>query len=213
MEPDLIESRAQIRLTASGISCARGGRVLYDGLSFSLAAGDLLLLTGPNGSGKTSLLRQIAGLLPLDAGSLVREGFERAEETHFVGHIAAIKGTLTASENLAFWCDLYGSEGIAPEAALAKLKLASLAPLPARVLSAGQKRRLALARLVAVRRKLWLLDEPDTALDAEGRAILLEIIAEHRAQGGMIVMASHGTLNAAPSRMLALDANPKVAAA
>jgi len=202
-----------MQLTASSISCVRGGRALYDGLSFSLSSGELLLLNGPNGSGKTSLLRQIAGLLPLDTGTIAFEGFDRAEETHFVGHAPAIKDALTVSENLSFWCDLYGRSGASPEAALKQLKLAPLASLPGRVLSAGQKRRLALARLVAIRRSLWLLDEPDTALDAEGRATLLEIIAGHRARGGMVVMASHGTLNVAASCALALDEHAKAAAA
>lgn len=212
MEPDLIESRDQQRLTASGISCVRSGRALYDGLSFSLASGELLLLTGPNGSGKTSLLRQIAGLLPLDSGVIACEGFERLEETHFFGHLAAIKDTLTVSENLAFWCDLLGAEGLRQGESLSKLKLGPLAHMPARVLSAGQRRRLALARLIAIRRKLWLLDEPDTALDAEGRATLLRIIADHRAGGGIVMLASHGALDVEPNREIRLDAQAKAAA-
>lgn len=202
-----------MRLIARDISCARGGRVLYDRLSFSLAGGELLLLTGPNGAGKTSLLRQIAGLLPLDRGEMVFEGFERAEETHFVGHGAAVRDTLTVAENLAFWRDLYGRTEETLEASLARVKLAPLAALPARVLSAGQKRRLALARLVAIRRKLWLLDEPDTALDTEGRATLLALIAAHRADGGMIVMASHGTLAVTPTREIPIGARAEMVAA
>lgn len=202
-----------MRLVASGISCMRGGRALFSGLSFSLGEGELLMLTGPNGSGKTSLLRQIAGLLPLESGNLACEGFEREEETHFVGHLAAVKDALTVSENLSFWIEVYGARNAAPDAALAKLKLSKLSQLPARVLSAGQRRRLALSRLVAIPRKLWLLDEPDTALDAEGRETLLEIVAEHRARGGMVVMASHGTINITPTRSVMLaESAPSVAA-
>lgn len=195
-----------MRLIASDISCSRGGRVLYDRLSFSLEGGGLLLLTGPNGAGKTSLLRQIAGLLPLDRGAISFPGGDRAEEIHFVGHGAAIRETLTVAENLAFWRDLYGRTEGTLESALERLQLAPLAALPARVLSAGQKRRLALARLVAIRRKLWLLDEPDTALDAAGRTTLAALIAAHRAGGGMIVIASHGTLAVTPTHEITIGA-------
>ncbi len=202
-----------MRLTANGVSCVRGGRKLYDRVSFSLTGGELLLLSGANGAGKTSLLRQVAGLLPLSGGEIGFEGRDLAEETHFVGHASGIKDTLSVAENLAFWCSLYGSNDAAPANALARLKLAPLAALPARVLSAGQKRRLALSRLLAIRRAIWLLDEPDAALDAEGRDTLLSIITEHRARGGIAIVASHAALTLLPSREIVLGAVEETAAA
>jgi heme exporter protein A len=203
-----------LHLIADGLSCVRGGRTLYDGLSFSLRDGEAILVIGPNGSGKTSLLRQVAGLLPLDAGSIAFEGGEAvSEEAHYVGHLPACKDALTAGENLEFWRELYGRPRHPVEAALEILRLSSLKDLQARVLSAGQKRRLALARLVAIQRPLWLLDEPDAALDTEGRATLLHLLGEHRAKGGMAIVASHGTLNVSPARAIDLGAQSKAAAA
>ena len=124
-----------------------------------------------------------------------------------------MKDALTVSENLAFWVELYGGNAADLAGVLEKFRLDRLASLSARVLSAGQRRRLALARLAAIRRKLWLLDEPDTALDAEGRAMLVGVIAGHRAQGGTVVMASHGTLDAAPSQEISLAEVMRTAAA
>ncbi len=202
-----------MRLMVIDLACVRGGRTLYDGLSFSLTRGDAILLTGPNGSGKTSLLRQIAGLLPLDAGSIAFEGGESvSEEAHFVGHFSACKDALTVSENLGFWRDLYGRPRHGVEEALEMLRLSALKDLPARVLSAGQKRRLALSRLVAVERPLWLLDEPDAALDAEGRATLLGLISEQRAKGGMVIIASHGTLDVPSAREISILDDAKAVA-
>jgi heme exporter protein A len=203
-----------MRLMAIDLACVRGGRMLYDGLSFSLTAGDAILVLGANGSGKTSLLRQIAGLLPLDAGSVAFEGGESiSEAAHFVGHLSACKDALTVGENLAFWRDLYGRPRHSVEGALEMLRLSTLKDLPCRVLSAGQKRRLALSRLVAVERPLWLLDEPDAALDSEGRATLIGLINEHRARGGIAIIASHGTLNITPSREISLSPDAKDVAA
>jgi heme exporter protein A len=213
MESGLDRKSRSMRLIASGISCIRGGRTLYDGLSFSLGEGELLLLTGPNGSGKTSLLRQIAGFLPLDSGTIEFQGSERSEATHFVGHAAAVKDALSVSENLSFWCDLYGRANSSHLDALERLRLRPLQNLPARALSAGQKRRLALARLLVIERKLWLLDEPEAALDKEGRETLLLILSEHQAKGGIAIVASHGALPLAGARTLNLGASAEVEAA
>ncbi len=202
-----------MKLIAESLRCVRGGRELYDKRSFSVGEGEVLLLTGPNGAGKTSLLRQIAGLLPLDGGSVRLEGGEIAEEAHFAGHAGAVKEALTVSENLAFWSALYGRPRYPRAEALDRLRLGALAELPARVLSAGQKRRLALTRLLTIDRKLWLLDEPDAALDAEGRETFIGILTEHRARGGLAVIASHGTLPIASAREISLGAETKAAAA
>src|SRR5271169_5516609 len=155
-----------MRLLAEGLGSIRGGRALFQGLSFALAPGDALMVVGPNGSGKTTLLRLIAGLLPPTAGRITLADSEApvAEAAHFVGHQDALKGALTLGENLAFYRSLFGGEGEAVEAALERLGIGSLAMLPAEVLSAGQRRRAAFARLLVSYRPIWLLDEPVNAL-------------------------------------------------
>lgn len=201
-----------MRLMVEKLACVRGGRTLYDGLSFSLMPGDAILVSGPNGAGKTSLLRQIAGLLPLDEGTVAADEGGLSERTHFLGHADALKPSLSVEENLAFWREIYGGPNAALEAALKRLDLHSLAPLPARVLSAGQRRRLALARLLAAPRPLWLLDEPDAALDRQGRETLAAMIEEHRGQGGIAMVASHSAPDFSPTRELVLGASAKIAA-
>ena len=195
-----------MRLMAEQLSCVRGGRSLFRDLSFELAAGEALVVTGPNGAGKTSLLRIIAGLLPPAAGRVELKGeVALGEACHFLSHHDGVKGALTVMENLSFYCALLGGsddgkEGAAPASALSRLGLGTLGDLPAYVLSAGQKRRLALSKLLAAPRPIWLLDEPTAALDVTGKEVLLGMIGEHRARGGMAVVATHLELELADAR-------------
>jgi len=185
-----------MRLSASGLSCARGSREVFRGLSFALSDGQALAVTGPNGAGKSSLLRLIAGLLQPAAGTLALEGGETdlsiGEQVHYVGHLDALKASLTVTENLAFWSAYLGGADTA--SALAAVGLEALPDLPAAYLSAGQRRRLSLARLAAVRRPIWLLDEPASALDAAGQERLTGLMRGHLGTGGMIIAATHGPL-------------------
>ena len=195
-----------MRLAGDSLTCVRGGREVFSGISFNLSAGQALLVTGRNGTGKSSLLRLIAGLLPLAAGQIAFEGGEAdaaiAEQAHYVGHLDAIKPSLTAAENLGFWTTFLGSGDVM--AALQAVDLAALADLPAAYLSAGQRRRLSLARLAAVRRPIWLLDEPTSALDRASQARLAELMRAHLATGGLIVAAAHGPVGLECPRELRL---------
>jgi heme exporter protein B len=183
-------------LAGTNLACNRAGLAIFKAVSFEVGAGTALLVTGPNGSGKTSLLRLIAGLIHPAEGRVVLEGADLdtspGEQAHYLAHQDALKPSLTVIENLRFWADFLG--GQAPEAALKAVRLESLATLPAAYLSAGQRRRLSLARLLAVPRRLWLLDEPTAALDSAGQATLIEMMRDHLAGGGIIVAATHGPL-------------------
>jgi len=188
-----------MQLIAENLTLERGGRTVVDGLSFRLASGEALLLTGPNGSGKTTLLRALAGFLAPASGRILLDEApperERAELCHFVGHLDGLKNHLTVTENLAFWAD-YLDEARAEarpalDAALDRFDLAALADIPAGYLSAGQRRRLALARLGVAKRPVWLLDEPTVSLDATSVGLLLEAIAGHVASGGIAAIATH----------------------
>ncbi len=203
-----------MQIEASALAIERGGRIIFTNIGFRLGAGEALLVTGPNGAGKSSLLRALAGLLPLAKGriAVAPEGGRLAELCHYVGHDDALKPSLTVTENLEFWAALLASgAGVAGdratkiEAALTRLGLARIADLPAAYLSAGQKRRAALARLLAVHRPLWLLDEPATALDAASQKVLGGMLAAHLDEGGMIIAATHAPLGL-PARELALGA-------
>ena len=192
-----------MRLAGTDLACVRGGRQVFRGLSFTLGAGEALLVTGPNGAGKSSLLRLVAGLVRPDAGRLEFEGGDPeltiGEHVHYLGHQDALKSSLSVRENLAFWAHFLGegpAKGAAVKeaAALAAVGLDGLARLPASYLSAGQRRRLSLARLIAVERPIWLLDEPTTALDTLGQAMLAELMRVHLASSGLILAAAHGPI-------------------
>jgi heme exporter protein A len=187
----------QMRLLARDLACTRGGRQVFRDLSFALSAGEALAVTGPNGAGKSSLLRLVAGLLPPAQGGLTLEGADVelsiAEQAHYLGHRDAFKPSLTVGENLSFWRELLGSAS-STATALESVGLAGLARLPAAYLSAGQRRRLSIARLIAIERPIWLLDEPASALDAEGRALLVATMQRHIAAGGIILVAAHGAV-------------------
>ena len=189
-----------MRLSANEIAIERGGRRVLSGVSFEARAGQALLVVGPNGSGKSSLLRAVAGFLPLAAGRFALEGGAEegiGEQAHYLGHSDALKSALTAGENLAFWADALGGDSrrAAWIAALDRLGLAHVADFPTRALSAGQKRRVALARLLIAPRPIWLLDEPTTALDAAAQGQFALVMRAHLAGGGLILAATHAPLD------------------
>ena len=187
--------------TGTDLICFRGGRTVFAGLAFAVGPGDALILRGPNGSGKSSLLRLMAGLGRPLQGTIAWDGapvFEDPEahnaRLHYIGHADPVKPVLTVAENLRFWTSLRsgsGDGGDAVSSALGRLGIGHLADVPGRFLSAGQKRRVNLARVLAAPAPLWLLDEPATALDRAAVKNLYDAIAEHRAGGGMVVTSSH----------------------
>ena len=188
------------------LTCLRGARVVFAGLDFALSAGGALVLVGPNGSGKSSLLRLMSGLSRPFAGGLFWDGAPVANEPgahaarlRYIGHLDAVKPALTAAENLAAWAGLDGGGDPAGRAlrALDRFGLAHLAEVPGRYLSAGQKRRVNLARLALAPAPLWLLDEPTTALDRAAVARLAELVRDHRAAGGMVAVSTHMDLDLA----------------
>ena len=200
-----------MQLVAENLVLERGGRNVFDGLSLRLEGGAALVLTGPNGSGKSTLLRSLAGYLRPASGSVRITGAgadrEVGEVCHFVGHLDGIKTHLTAAENLSFWATYLGGVtdlATRVEAALQRFALDALADIPAGYLSAGQKRRLALARLVAAERPLWLLDEPTVSLDLASIEVLIAAINGHLASGGMAVIATHVPMALAPMQQIRL---------
>lgn len=197
---------APVSLEVRSLSLARGGKTLTQHLSLSLAPGAALLLTGPNGAGKTTLLRALAGLFPATAGVVLYDGvaakIAAPGQAALLGHADGLKPAETPLQSLAFWTRFYGAPADEAQAALKTMGMAPLSGRPAQRLSRGQRRRAAIARVIASNRPVWLLDEPAGPLDAAGRAALAEAVAAHRARGGLAVAATHQPLDWPGAQML-----------
>ncbi|MCK1718394.1 heme ABC exporter ATP-binding protein CcmA [Bradyrhizobium sp. 141] len=187
-----------MQLSGRGVACVRGGREVFAGLDFAAVAGEAVAVVGRNGSGKTSLLRLIAGLLVPAGGRIALEGGDGEltlpEQCHYLGHRDTLKPALSVAENLTFWADFLGGERLGAAESLATVGLDHATHLPAGFLSAGQRRRLSLARLLTVRRPVWLLDEPTNALDTAGQDMFGGLMRQHLARGGLIIAATHAPL-------------------
>jgi heme exporter protein A len=197
-----------MRLSASDLACRRGGRDVFAGVNFSVESGESLTVRGRNGAGKSSLLRMIVGLVRIAAGRLDLAGGDAeltiGEQAHYLGHLDALKPALTVGENLRFWSRFFGTAADVRQP-LATVGLDALIDLPAAYLSAGQRRRLSIARLLAVKRPVWLLDEPTSTLDAAAQKQLCVIMRAHLADGGIIVAATHGALGLDGAKELFLN--------
>lgn len=191
-------------LIANALACERNGRVVFSHLSFTVQPGQCAELRGANGSGKSSLLRLVAGLVPLAGGHLTLDGAaDFSAQCHYAGHQDGLKSALSVHENLAFWAACLGGQTL--DHALASFGLDDLRDEAVQVLSAGQRRRVSLARLLLAKRRLWLLDEPMTALDARSQGQLRTQIRAHLDQGGMAVVATHGDLGFTVDHVIAMD--------
>lgn len=197
-----------MQLIASNLVCQRGNREVFSGLSFAVGKGEALLVVGRNGAGKSSLLRMIAGLVRIAGGELRLVGGDPEltipEQCHYLGHQDALKPAMSVAENLSFWSRYLGGSLARVQAALEGVGLGPLHHLPAGYLSAGQRRRLSIARLIAVQRPLWLLDEPTSALDVASQGRLADLMLAHLGRGGMILAATHGPIGLKAVRELRL---------
>ena len=187
-----------MRISASNLGCVRGSREIFRNVNFNVASGQALAVLGPNGAGKSSLLRMVAGLLRIDSGGLGLEGGDDEltipEQAHYLGHQDALKPSLSVTENLGFWAGYLGNGRAGVTEALEAVGLDTIRDLPAGYLSAGQRRRLSIARLVSVPRPIWLLDEAAAALDQAAQGRLIDLMRRHLAGGGLILAATHAPL-------------------
>lgn len=204
-------------LVAKNLACVRAERLVFSAVNLSAGRGDLLVLRGPNGSGKSSLLRLLGGLIPAADGEVSWQGQNLTKTpedlrlvVHYAGHLDAVKTPMTAEENLIFWAALHGASGSAGEAlvasALDAFDLTALAATPVHYFSAGQKRRLGLARLLTSHRPVWLLDEPTVALDALSVERLRTVVNTYRKDGGIVLAATHIDLGMGDEQVLDLSA-------
>jgi heme exporter protein A len=211
-------SKALVQLIAENLFVERGSRTIIRDLSLVVDSGEAIVLSGANGSGKTTLLRSLAGFLRPVSGSVRIDGGDSektvAEQAHVVGHANAVKGSLTVRENVEFWARYLGGAGrndASVDRALDHFGVRNLAEFPVAYLSAGQKRRVGLARLLSAERPVWLLDEPTVSLDTASTALLAKAIEAHIETGGLAIIATHIPLGLSRSRELALKPRGRTA--
>jgi heme exporter protein A len=204
----------EMRLVAEGLGGERGGEAVFSGIGFVLSDGEALIVTGPNGSGKSTLLRIIAGLLPAAEGTILLEGGgehapDPATACHYLGHENGLKPSLTVAENLDFWRNFSGEPALGIADALEAVGLETVSHLPYGFLSTGQRRRIAIARLLVTRRPLWLLDEPTAGLDRRSEDRFAALMTAHLREGGMIVAATHVALGLEGAQELRMGESPQ----
>lgn len=205
--PMSVNSRPIVTLEVRDLSARRGGRTIFEGLSFSLKNSQSMTVVGSNGSGKSTLLRILAGLLRAETGAVLLQP-DDGSTVCFAGHRDGLKGALTVRENLAFWSKVYAADAGAVDSAIDRMALEAVIDMPADMLSAGWRRRAGLARLALDTAAIWIVDEPYTALDTENVERIDDLLATHVASGGVVIMATHQSPSFAPTRRLDMTAYP-----